>query len=352
MSKYDKIFNSRESSEESLSPEEGIAAIAVITVLAESTIDEVEAERLVLNLWDWEIFEKYSEDEIAEMVDRLLGIAEDDGLGALFNTAKEVIFGETILDGFSAGVIMLLDEEYLIIPKGKQPLFKKLQEALELNDEQAQEIIQKIIASIEARDRDKEEYLDEEIILNEDEFGKNFYESPLGNFTVPIPVDAEQGGRIQSQDGVVGFADDMGTFLRIDYYLIPPEQIDDMESQGDETYLYGILVNKYVPEVITANLPNAEVKYTEYLQDSLEKNYYVLVDMPNGSTIYKSLNNGTSIRLDAYRGLLSFVNGEYLYIVSSQRSFFNGEETLGSIQQEAENIKQRILNFVGTIEFT
>jgi hypothetical protein len=350
MAKYDKIFSSEKSLEESFSPEEAVAAISVVITAADSSLEDVDMELVVDILYKFEIFEKYSGDERLEMVDRLLVIAEDEGLGALFNTAKEALAEDLVRDAFAAGVFVLIDEEDLSIPKGKRTLLAKLQEALELNDENAQEIIQKIIASVETRDRDKEEDLDEEIIiLNESD--KEFYKSPLGNFTVPIPVDPEQGGRVQTQDGVVGFSDDMGFLLRIDYYPLPQEQIDDIESQGDETYLHGVLVNKYVPQAITANLPNTEVKYTKYLQDSLEKYYYVLVYMPNGSTISKSSNNGTDMRLDAYRGLLSFVNGEYLYIVSSQRSFLNGE-TFGSIQEEAENIKQRILNFVGTIEFT
>jgi hypothetical protein len=56
------------------------------------------------------------------------------------------------------------------------------------------------------------------------------------------------------------------------------------------------------------------------------------------------------MRLDAYRGLLSFVNNECLYIVSSQRSFLNGEVP-GSMKAEAKKMKKAILDFVSTIEF-
>jgi hypothetical protein len=83
----------------------------------------------------------------------------------------------------------------------------------------------------------------------------------------------------------------------------------------------------------------------------MEGAYFVLVNMPQGSTISKQESNGNASRLDAYRGLLAFINDEFLYIVSSQRSFFKGE-TPGSIAEEAESIKQKILAFVETIEFT
>jgi hypothetical protein len=349
MTKYDKVFNSKEISEESLSPEEAVAAIAVITAVVDSTIEEVDVENLAGILWEFEVFEEYSEDEVEEIVDRLLGIAEDEGLGPLFNTASASLSDDIVLDGFAAGVMILLEtEEELVIPKQKQSYLKKLQEALELEDEEAQEIIQEVIAALQAAE-DEEDDEDETIIL--DDFSEQVYESPLGNFTVPLPVDAQNGGRIQSQEGIVGFSDDFGTLLRIDYYPLPPEQQEKLQSLGQEKYLHSILVDTYLPQAIFAYVQGAQVKYTEYLEDPLEGYYYALVDMPQGSTISKQENNGSAIRLDAYRGLLAFINGDFLYIVSSQRSFFDGE-TPNSVKEEAESIKETILQFVGTIEFT
>ncbi|WP_341524600.1 tellurite resistance TerB family protein [Nostoc sp. UHCC 0302] len=350
MTKYDKIFNSPKTAKASLSPEEAVAAVAVVSAIADSSIEEVDAESLAGILWEFEVFEEYSEDEIVEIVDKLLGIAEDDGLGPLFNVAKEALSDELILDGFAAGVIVLLDGEELAIAKQKQPYLKKLQEALELEDEEAEEIIKEVIAAFQ--EAEDEEYADndDEIIAVED-YGQQVYESPLGNFSVLIPVDSRQGGKVQSQEGVVGFSDDFGTLLRIDYYPLPPDQLEEIKSVGQEEYFQSVLVDKYVPQAIFANVPDASVEHTEYLQDTLKGSYYILVDMPKGSTISKQENNGSATRLDAYRGLLTFISGKFLYIVSSQRSFFNGE-TPGSVEEEAESIKENILEFVETIEFT
>ncbi|MEH1887168.1 hypothetical protein [Nostoc sp.] len=350
MTKYDKVFNSPKTSEESLSPEEAVAAIATVTAIADSVIEDVDAESLAGILWEFEVFEEYSEDEIAEIVDRLLAIAEAEGIGPLFNTAKVSLSDELVLDGFAAGVIVLLDDE-LAIAKPKQAYLKKLQAALELEDEEAEEIIKEVIAAFKEAE-EEEEYADDdedETVVIED-FSEQTYQSPLGNFTVPIPVDPQQGGRIQSQEGVVGFSDDIGTLLRIDYYPFPLEQLEELESVGQEEYLQTILVDKYVPQAIFANVPDASVEYTEYLENTLRGAYYVLIDMPKGSTISKQENNGTAIRLDAYRGLLTFISGEFLYIVSSQHSFLDGE-TPDSLEEEAEDIKESILEFVETIEF-
>ncbi|ADI66018.1 hypothetical protein [Trichormus azollae] len=348
MTKYDKIFNSTETSEESLSPEEAVAAIAVITAIVDSSIEDLDAESLADILWEFEVFDEYSEEEMLEIVDRLVAIAQDEGLGTLFNTANASLSDEIVLDGFAAGVIMLLDDQNLTIPTQKQPYLKQLQQALELEDIEAEEIIKEVIAAIEETE---EEYAPQEyetVIL--DEFGQQVYQSPLGNFVVPIPVTSEQGGTIQSQEGIVGFSDDVGTLLRIDYYPLPPEYLEEIESQGQEKYLHSTLIKKYLPQAIFTNVQGAEIKYTEYLQDTLKGYYYVLVDMPKGSTISKQENNGNANRLDAYRGLLAFINGKFLYIVSSQRTFFNGDSP-GSILDEAEDIKQNILEFVETMDF-
>jgi len=349
MTKYDKVFNSPKTSEESLSAEEAVAAIATVTAIADSSIEDVDAESLAGILWEFEVFEEYSEDEITEIVDRLIGIAEEEGIGPLFNVAKVSLSDELVLDGFAAGVIVLLDDE-LAIPKSKQAYLKKLQAALELEDEEAEEIIKEVIAAF--KEAEEEEYADDEdeTVVIED-FTEQIYQSPLSNFTVTIPVDPQQGGRIQSQEGVVGFSDDIGTLLRIDYYPFPLEQLEELESVGQEEYLQTILVDKYVPQAIFTNVPDASVEYSEYLEDTLRGAYYVLIDMPKGSTISKQENNGTAIRLDAYRGLLTFISGEFLYIVSSQHSFIDGE-TPDSVEEEAEDIKESILEFVETIEFT
>ena len=161
MSNFDKIFSSSEISQEPLSPEEGVAAIAVVTAIAHSSVEEVDPEILASILWEFEIFEEYSEDELTETVDRLIGIAEDEGLGPLFNAASQALSEDLVLDGFAAGIIVLIDEEELVIPNQKQPYIKKLQQALKLEDEEAQEIIQEVIAAFEEAENE-EDFEDED----------------------------------------------------------------------------------------------------------------------------------------------------------------------------------------------
>ena len=347
MTKYDYIFKSKEKIAASLNPEEAVVAIAVITTAVDLGLEDINGEIIADILWEFEIFDEYSEEQMLETVDTLIELAEDAGLGSLFNAANTAISKEVVLDGFAAGVIMLLDAEDLIIPADKKTYLKQLQIALKLENEEAEEIIQEVIAAVQAGDEEEYDEEFESIIFNES--GEQFYQSPLGNFTVLIPLDSEQGGKIQTEEGMVSFSDDVGTLLRIDYYPLSLEQIKEIKTQGYEAYLHEIIVNEYVPQEIISNVPNAEVRHREYWQDPLKRYYYVLVNIP-GATISQQETNGHGIKLEAYRGLLSFVNSECLYIVSSQRSLLNGE-TLSSVKEEAEKIKKTILDFVETIEF-
>jgi hypothetical protein len=351
MAKYDKIFSTEKTSEESLSPEEAVAAIAVVTAGADSSLDEIDVELLADTLWGFEIFEEYSDDELLEMLDKLIAIAEDDGLGALYKTASNSLSEELVLDAFAAGVSVLVDEEELRIPKGKANLLKKLQQALKIDDEEAKDIIDDVLAAFEeAQDEDFFEDEDEDETALEEDSDLQVYKSPQGNFAVLIPVDTQEGGRVDAQEGLVSFSDDFGTLLRIDYYPLSPQQAQESSSLGKEKFLHSLLVERYVPQAIVVNLPNTKVEYTEYLPETMQGAYFVVINMPEGATISRREENGTATRLNAYRGLLGFMEGEFLYVVSSQRNFSPGE-TPGSIEQEAESIKDNLLNFVDTIEF-
>ncbi|MEO1427867.1 MAG: tellurite resistance TerB family protein [Cyanobacteria bacterium J06633_8] len=350
MDKYGKYFTSENILKQPLSPEEAVATVALITTAADSSLEEVDIEFLVDILWGFEIFEEYSDEDLLKMLGKLLNIAKKNEIGALFNAANETLEDEFLEDAFAAGVSVIVDEEEMHIPRTKMPLLKSLQEALEIENEEAEEIIEDVIAAFE--EAELEELLDsEDETMHDIGFTIEEYESPIGNFTVPIPVDPHQGGKVQSQEGTVSFSDDEGSFLRIDYYSLPSKQMEEMEIIGQEEYLKSTLVNKYVPEEIVANLPEAQVEYNEYMTQTLEGAYFVLLYMPDGSRTYKTGNNGTATKLDAYRGLIAFINGDFLYIVSSQRTFLDGRTT-SFMKQEAVALKQMILDFVETIEFS
>ena len=89
MDKYDKLFNSQEILKQSLSSPEAVATVAIITASADSFLEDVDIEFLVDILWGFEIFEEYSDEDLLEMLEKLLNLAEKNGRGALFNAANE-----------------------------------------------------------------------------------------------------------------------------------------------------------------------------------------------------------------------------------------------------------------------
>jgi hypothetical protein len=91
-----------------------------------------------------------------------------------------------------------------------------------VEDEEAAEIIEEVIAAYS------------EVEGEESEVDGELYVSPEGNFSVPIPVDEQRGGRIDEEEGSVAFSDDFGVLLKIDYFPIAGEVEETIESVGEE----------------------------------------------------------------------------------------------------------------------
>ncbi|MFB2897667.1 tellurite resistance TerB family protein [Aerosakkonemataceae cyanobacterium BLCC-F50] len=336
MGKYDNIFNSDRLTE-MLSPEETVAAIAIVAIEAvKPNYDDAELTKLENILWESDFCADYSKDEITELVDRILDLTEQEDLGTLFNTAYQYLPDDLTLDAFEAAVIMLV-EEGEVSGEGVEFL-TELQIALEIPDEEAQEIIDAVLENVAEIDD-----------LEVSEF--EYYDSPTGNFSVPVPVEIERGGKIDSQPGVVTFSDDFGTLLRIDYWQADDvdAEAEKIENLGKESYLKAIL-DEYFSQSIQTSIPNAKIIYQEYLADLNFGAYFAVVDLPQGSTMTVSHNNHPPIRLNAYRGIVVFDMDDYMYVVSCQRNFLHDEEP-GEIEDEAEELKDQLYEFVESIEF-
>jgi hypothetical protein len=331
VSKFDKIFNSENTSEASLSSEESLAAIALVAAQANSP--DTDADILESILWESEIFAEYSEDDMSAMLQKLAGIATQDGLGALFNTAWESMPDELVLDTFAITVAMfVVDGE---VSDKHQRFLKEFQQALGLEDEEAEEIIEEVITAYSEEDGEVSD-VDGEL-----------YESPEGYFTVPIPVEEQKGGKIDEEEGSVAFSDDFGILLKIDYFPIAGEVAELVESVGEAAYLSSFL-NNFIDGAILAKFPNSKLLHTESLED--EEAYFAVVDVAAGATISVQKNFGPVTRLNSYRGLLAFIAEDVCYTVSSQRIYQEADE-LGSLESEVETMMDKILEFIETIEF-
>lgn len=348
MAQYDDIFHAVGVSSEELTAEEAVAAVAVVIAAADTSLDELDVDFLADVLWEFDIFEEYSNDDLLDILDRVLEIAEQEQLGVMFNTANKYIGEELVLDAFGVGVSVLVDEETFSIPLSKMPLLKELQKTLGVEETEAGELIDEVIAAIEEAETS---YFDDEyetIIL--ENFHDKFYPSPLGNFRLQIPVEAEKGGKIQFQEGMVEFSDKFGTLLRIDYYSISQKQAKKIQSLGLKEYLPHVLLEKYVPWGIVANLPKSKVEHSEFIEEVMSGAYFILIHMPNVATVTHQESNGSGAKKNAYRGVLIFKKHNFLYVVSKQ-NYLQDSNNFEGIEQEAEKNKQKIIEFIDTIEF-
>ena len=133
-------------------PKEGVVAIAVITTLFDSEISDVDIYHLVDKLWKTELFDDYSGDELLTMVEKFLDIAEDEGLGVLFNAAYASLSNDLVPDAFAIAVTMLVDDSG-VIPTQKKDFIQELQQALELEEREAQQIVDEAIADWQQQDK-------------------------------------------------------------------------------------------------------------------------------------------------------------------------------------------------------
>jgi hypothetical protein len=153
--KYETILNnSDEFTDVKLTPAEGIAAIAVVALLADSPDAEIPAEDLIDILQDFEIFDEYNEAELFGIFDKLMEIVDTEGLGALFNAADdvEVISDDLVIDAYAMAVATLIDEETLTIPPAKQAFMKELRGALDVDDEEAASVLEDVVNTLKAAD--------------------------------------------------------------------------------------------------------------------------------------------------------------------------------------------------------
>ena len=149
MPKYDSIFNSEEYTEEPLNEAEGLASIVLIAALSENPKELVAPDLFLDILADFDLYAEYSEEDLLSMVDRLIAISTDNGLGALFNAADEAIPDDLVPDAYAAAILVKMNPDTGEIPAGAQVFLKELQTVMDIDDEEAAEVVAEVQKSFE-----------------------------------------------------------------------------------------------------------------------------------------------------------------------------------------------------------
>ncbi len=157
MTKYEAILNnSDEFTDVKLTPTEGIASIALITMLADRPDAEIPVDRLLDILSTFELFDESSEEDLLASIDKLAEIADKEGLGALFNAADdvEVISDDLVPTAYAIAVAASItmggaDGNSLTVPPMRKAFLQELQVALDVDSEEAATITADVLATLQ-----------------------------------------------------------------------------------------------------------------------------------------------------------------------------------------------------------
>jgi hypothetical protein len=163
MTKYEAILNnSDEFTDVKLTPTEGVASIALITMLADRPDAEIPVDRLLDILSTFELFDESSEEDLLASIDKLAEIADKEGLGALFNAADdvEVISDDLVPTAYAIAVAASVAmggaikdgsplTSLLTVPPMRKAFLQELQVALDVDSEEAATITADVLATLQ-----------------------------------------------------------------------------------------------------------------------------------------------------------------------------------------------------------
>jgi hypothetical protein len=159
MTKYEVILNnSDEFTDVKLTPTEGIASIALITMLADRPDAEIPVDRLLDILSAFELFDESSEEDLLASIDKLAEIADKEGLGALFNAADdvEVISDDLVPTAYAIAIAAAVSMGGeigkgipLTVPPMRKAFLQELQVALDVDSEEAATIAADVLATLQ-----------------------------------------------------------------------------------------------------------------------------------------------------------------------------------------------------------
>lgn len=139
MGKYDAIFAVEEELDTEFTPEEALLAIGTVALFADGQPSDEENSVLTDIVNDSGLFEEYSSEDIQAVMDKIVGIINQEGLGVLFNTAVNCLTEDMLESAFEVAAVVVLSDE--AVDESEDNFLGALAEALELDQETAQDII-------------------------------------------------------------------------------------------------------------------------------------------------------------------------------------------------------------------
>jgi len=180
------------------------------------------------------------------------------------------------------------------------------------------------------------------------------YTAPDGSFSCAIPELAEPGATIKDtanttadgRSGTVGFQDEMGALLRVDWLeLSPSERLQGTNLVFDRAVeeTFSQLMFSHYQQVS----PAASLADHEFISDPGEEKLFAVALLPGGSTLS---DKSSGQRLDAYRAALIFRRGNWVYCLSTQFTKLPGQAA-PPLAATLAQLKKTLQVFRGSFQF-
>lgn len=181
------------------------------------------------------------------------------------------------------------------------------------------------------------------------------YYSPNDIFSFKAPRLASPGAIIEdnlkknfgktdpvNSAGTISFTDDFGNFLRVDVFGIPEDPM--IRLLDDRSLLSGI--REFMMTIYRELSSDTELTHQEYFDFRDGRADYFIAHIKRGSTF---TINGS--RADVSRASISFIDGDYVYVFSTQYSDMSpfGPKSLTDAEI-VEKLKNDLMKTVNTFE--
>ncbi len=139
-----------------LTPEEAIIAIGLITMIVDDTVEDIEAELLADVAAEFEIFEEYSDDELVEIVDKVVAVSEESSVQGLLGSALVTLTESEELAEIALITAILIVAADGEVPESEEDYLNELQAALGIPDDRANEIVEALFSEDDEEEEEEE----------------------------------------------------------------------------------------------------------------------------------------------------------------------------------------------------
>jgi hypothetical protein len=175
------------------------------------------------------------------------------------------------------------------------------------------------------------------------------YGAASKKYSLPAPVEFANGGKVQTSPFSFSFSDDSGRLFHIEEMALPPG-IFDGSPERRVGLLDGFLSSVYLPQTILKVFPESTSGALESLPELQGGARYSEVFMPKGSMIVHSKDGKSFERFDSARGVVYFVRGTDLFVVSVALAQLR--PLPDDRKKFSADLRAETLRFLSTIEFS